>query len=153
MGESINLCLNSFFFVTSVENLQLLATLLEIFHISLILFILSGWVFPCLRPAHLVVVAMTGLSWLIFGKMSMFGECIITEWHWQVLSKLGETNLPETYAQYLFTRITGIPVVQGVALAVTRVAWLLIFILSLLLVTRPLLRREISLNIFRRLKS
>lgn len=128
--------------MTSVENLRILAGMLEIFHISLMLFILSGWVFSGLRPAHLLIVALTGLSWLIFGRINIYSECIITEWQWQILYKLGETDLPETYAQYLFTKITGISLITGSALAIKRIAWLLIFLLSLWLVTRSYLKRN-----------
>jgi hypothetical protein len=139
--------------MTSFENLRILAGMLEIFHISLVLFILTGWVFSMLRPVHLLIVALTGISWLIFGSVNIYSECIITEWHWQILSKLGETDLPETYAQYLFTRITGISLIKGSALVVTRIAWFLIFLLSLVLVTWPYLKHNMSNRVVSRFGS
>jgi hypothetical protein len=113
-----------------------LAVFSDACHILLMLFILSGWFFPRLRLAHFIVIALTGLSWLVFGHGNAYGNCILTEWHWQILTKLGETDLPETYAQYLFERITGISLMKGTALAFTRSAWLFSFILSLVLLSR-----------------
>lgn len=128
--------------MTSIEQLRILATLLNIFHISLVSFILFGWIFPGIRKTHLAIVALTGISWMIFSSVNVYGDCIITEWHWQILSRLGKTDLPETYTQYLFERITGILVMKGTALTITRMVWLFIFILSLALVTRPMLRES-----------
>lgn len=128
--------------MTSIEQLRILATLLNIFHISLVSFILIGWIFPGIRKTHLAIVALTGISWMIFSSVNVYGDCIITEWHWQILSRLGKTDLPETYTQYLFERITGILVMKGTALTITRMVWLFIFILSLALVTRPMLRES-----------
>jgi hypothetical protein len=113
-----------------------LAFSLDACHVLLMLFIVSGWLFPRLRLAHFIVIALTGLSWLIFGHGNAYGNCILTEWHWQILAKLGETDLPETYAQYLFERFTGVSVMKGTAMAWTRSAWLLSFILSLVLLSR-----------------
>ncbi len=78
---------------------------------------------------------------------------MLTKWQWKILLKLRETDLPETYAQYLFTRITGIPFTNGVAMTVTRIAWSGIFILSLFLVVRPMFRRKISVDFIQRVKS
>jgi hypothetical protein len=122
--------------MASNSFLFLLAVFLDSCHILLILFILSGWIFSRLRLAHFIVITLTGLSWLVFGHGNPYGNCILTEWHWQILTKLGETDLPETYAQYLFERITGISVLKTTALVLTRTAWLLTFILSLVLVAR-----------------
>ncbi len=128
--------------MTSIEQLRILATILNIFHITLVSFILFGWIFPGIRKTHLAIVALTGISWMIFSSVNVYGDCIITEWHWQILSKLGKTDLPETYSQYLFERITGVLVMKDTALTITRMVWLFIFILSLALVTRPLPRES-----------
>src|SRR5659263_624490 len=79
---------------------------------------------------------LTGLSWLIFSKGNTYGHCILTDWHWNILRKLGETNLPETYTQYMFERMTGMPVQKGTALTITRLSWLLSLLLSAILVFR-----------------
>jgi hypothetical protein len=115
---------------------HILAALLDLLHILLMLFILFGWLIPRFRIMHLMIIVLTGLSWMVFGSSNAYGNCILTEWHWQILAQTGETGLPETYAQYLFGRITGISIAKGTALAWTRSVWLLSFILSLVIVLR-----------------
>jgi len=122
--------------MASISVLYFLDYLLDFAHIFLVLFILSGWIYPHFRKVHLVVLLLTGLSWLIFSKGNTFGHCILTDWHWQILTKLGETNLPETYTQYMFERMTGIPVQKATALTITRASWLMSLILSSVLVFR-----------------
>jgi hypothetical protein len=36
------------------------------------------------------------------------GYCFLTDWHWDVLRKLGETDLPNSYTKYLADRLTGL---------------------------------------------
>lgn len=122
--------------MASIGFLYFLDILLDLTHIFLVLFILFGWLFPRFREVHLVVILLTGFSWLIFSEGNTFGHCILTDWHWEVLRKLGETNLPETYTQYLFERVTGMPVQKATALTITRSSWLLSLIFSSVLVFR-----------------
>jgi hypothetical protein len=77
-------------------------------HILLMLFILFAWYSSRLRLVHIIVSILTGLSWMLFVQSKGFGYCILTDLHWQILRKLGETNLPETYLQYLYEKLTGL---------------------------------------------
>jgi hypothetical protein len=77
-----------------------------VFHASLILFILTGWVWTRSRPFHLAVVTLTFLSWFGLGLFYGFGYCPSTDWHWRVKERLGETNLPDTYVKYYLDRLT-----------------------------------------------
>ena len=122
--------------MASINFLYFLDNFLDFTHIFLVLFILFGWIYPRFQKVHLVVLLLTGFSWLIFTKGNTFGHCILTDWHWHILTKLGETNLPETYTQYIFERMTGIPVQKDTALTITRSSWLLSLILSAVLVFR-----------------
>jgi hypothetical protein len=79
-----------------------------VFHASLILFILSGWVWPRTRPFHLFVITLTLLSWFGLGWFYGFGYCPSTDWHWRVKETLGETDLPDTYVKYYLDRLTGL---------------------------------------------
>jgi hypothetical protein len=79
-----------------------------VFHASLILFILSGWVWPRTRPFHLFVITLTFLSWFGLGSFYGFGYCPSTDWHWRVKETLGETDLPDTYVKYYLDRLTGL---------------------------------------------
>jgi hypothetical protein len=79
-----------------------------IFHTLLIFFNLFGWIIRPLRKANLAILLLTGGSWFILGIFYGIGFCPFTEWHWQVLHKLGQYNLPDSYISYLVERLTGI---------------------------------------------
>ncbi len=57
----------------------------------------------------------------------------LTEWHWQVLRKMGETGLPESYVQYILDRLMGISVTTSFADRITLPGWLIPTILSVYL--------------------
>ena len=78
------------------------------FHAALVLFNLFGWIWKPLRPAHALSVGLTFGSWFILGIFYGWGFCPLTEWHFQILERLGETNLPRSYITYLIRRITGL---------------------------------------------
>ena len=78
-----------------------------VFHTLLIFFNLFGWIFKAFRKANLIVLVLTGASWFILGIFYGIGFCPLTEWHWQVLHKLGQYNLPDSYISYLVERLTG----------------------------------------------
>jgi len=109
--------------------LPFLDIMFDILHILLVIFIVSGWLFPDLRKMHLVVVLLTGCSWIIFGNE--LNNCILTEWHFNILRKMGIINLPDTYTQYALKRITGLAIPKTTALLITRICWLLSLFLSI----------------------
>ncbi len=103
--------------------LQFIDIFFVIFHSALILFNLFGWIVPRLRKAHLVCVLLTGGSWFILGLFYGIGYCPLTDWHWQVLMKMGETGLPASYVQYILERITGISISARTADLATVIGW------------------------------
>ena len=109
--------------------LPFLNIMFDILHILLVIFIVTGWLFPDLRKMHLVVVLLTGCSWIIFGNE--LNNCILTEWHFNILRKMGIINLPDTYTQYALKRITGLAIPKTTALLITRICWLLSLLLSI----------------------
>lgn len=78
-----------------------------VFHTSLIFFNLLGWAWKKTRLAHLVVASLTALSWFGLGIWYGFGYCPSTDWHWQVRTRLGYYDLPDSYLQFLFEQLTG----------------------------------------------
>jgi hypothetical protein len=78
-----------------------------VFHTLLIFFNLFGWIIRSLRKANLILLLLTGGSWFILGIFYGFGFCPLTEFHWQVLQKLSQNNLPDSYISYLIQRFTG----------------------------------------------
>jgi len=63
---------------------------------------------------------------LIYG----IGFCPLTEWHWQVLEKLGYHNLPYSYIKYIIDRLTGSNVNAQLVGILTAVVFSLAIILS-----------------------
>lgn len=85
-----------------------------IFHSVLILFNLFGWIWKKTRKLNLITLLLTGLSWVGLGVFYGWGYCFLTDWHWRILEKISETNLPDSYVQYLLNRIFEIQI-SGVA--------------------------------------
>jgi hypothetical protein len=80
-----------------------------IFHSVLIFFNLFGWIWRKTRLANLITLILTGGSWLILGLIvGTLGYCPLTDWHFSVLEKLGNTSLPNSYVKYLADRLTGL---------------------------------------------
>jgi hypothetical protein len=80
-----------------------------IFHTSLVLFNLFGWIWKRTRLLNLFLLALTGASWLFLGLIvGNLGYCPLTDWHFRVLSRMGETNIPVSDIKYLADRLTGL---------------------------------------------
>lgn len=87
--------------------LRIADTVFLIFHTTLILFNLLGWIWRPLRKAHLVVISLTFFSWGILGIWYGWGYCPLTDWHWETLYRLGHRQLPVSYISYLLERTLG----------------------------------------------
>lgn len=83
-----------------------------IFHSSLMVFILFGWIWKKTRVANLIVILLTAFSWCILGIWYGFGFCPSTEWHWQVRMRLGHYHMPSSYIKFLVDSLTGLEVNQ-----------------------------------------
>ena len=64
--------------------LSFLDVLLTVFHLTLTLFNLTGWILKKTRKLHLVVLMVTAASWFVLGIWYGWGYCPLTDWHWQV---------------------------------------------------------------------
>ncbi|MBL7740975.1 MAG: DUF2784 domain-containing protein [Chitinophagaceae bacterium] len=78
-----------------------------IVHLSFTLFNLTGWIWKRTRKAHLITLGLTLLSWFVFGIWYGWGYCFLTDWHWNVKEKLGETHLPNSFIKYYADKISG----------------------------------------------
>ena len=78
-------------------------------HIIIIAFNLFAWMWKKTLRLHLVVAGLTVFSWLVLGIWYGFGYCFLTDWHWQVKRRLGETDLPDSFVTYFFKSI-GTPI-------------------------------------------
>jgi hypothetical protein len=88
---------------------HLLDIFFVVFHSTLILFNLFGFLWRKTRLLNLITLLLTGASWLFLGLITgTMGYCPLTDWHFAVLEKLGNTGLPGSYIQYLTERVTGL---------------------------------------------
>ncbi len=87
--------------------LEIIDLFFVIFHTTFIVFNLFGWIWKKTRKANLVTLVLTGASWFILGIFYGIGYCPLTDWHFNVLHRLGKTDLPHSYTKYLADRLTG----------------------------------------------
>jgi hypothetical protein len=112
-------------------------------HTSLIIFNLFGWIFRRTRTINLIVLGLTGLSWLFLGLIvGTLGYCPLTDWHFRVLNKLGVTGLPPSYIKYLADRLTGLDISSSMVDNVTICSFLTVLILSIYLNMRDYIRKR-----------
>lgn len=78
-----------------------------VFHTTLILFNLFGWIWRKTRRLNLITLTLTGASWFGLGIWYGWGYCPCTDWHWQVRRRLGDTDLPVSYISFLLEQYTG----------------------------------------------
>ncbi|MGM0667413.1 MAG: DUF2784 domain-containing protein [Bacteroidota bacterium] len=105
-----------------------------VFHSSLILFNLFGWIWKKTRLANLVSIVLTFGSWTLLGLIvGVPGYCPFTEWHFRILEKLGHTGLPTSYIKYLADRLTGLSFSQELVDSLTVWGLVSAFIISLAL--------------------
>lgn len=99
-----------------------------VFHSTLIIFNLFGWIWKKTRLANLIVILLTAFSWTILGIWYGFGFCPCTEWHWKVRIKLGYFDMPSSYTKFLIDSLTGLEVNETLVdtLAVTLLALALV---------------------------
>jgi len=113
--------------------MKLLDIFFTLFHTSLVIFNLLGWIWKKTRRLNLICLLLTAGSWLILGIFYGWGYCPLTDWHFQILRKLGYTDLPDSYLSFLFTRLTGITVNQSLVDAVTLWGLIIALVISLYL--------------------
>jgi hypothetical protein len=104
-----------------------------VFHSCLVIFNLFGWIWKLTRRLNLICLLLTAGSWLILGIFYGWGYCPLTDWHFNILRKLGYTDLPDSYLSFLFTRITGLQIDQSLVDAITLWGLIIALVISLYL--------------------
>ena len=79
-----------------------------IFHTSLVIFNITGWIFKKTRKLNLITLSLTAFSWYILGIFYGFGYCVCTDWHFTVREKLGYIDPSMSYIHFLLLQLTGI---------------------------------------------
>ena len=118
-----------------------------LFHTSLIFFNLFGWIWRKTRILNLILLGLTGASWLFLGLIvGTLGYCPLTDWHFNVLNKLGESGLPSSYVKYLADRLTGLDLNPSLVDRITLYAFLTALIISLVLNIRSYILKRYGRN-------
>lgn len=118
-----------------------------VLHPAIILFNLAGWMLKKTRKANLILLLLTGSSWLILGLWKGIGYCPLTDWHFTALGKLGAKNLPDSYIKYLFDRITGWNVAENTADSLTVTLYFLALLCSFIVNIRSRIKMKRSKKI------
>lgn len=114
-----------------------------IFHTFLIFFNLLGWIWKHTRKLNLIVLLLTGSSWLFLGLLvGTIGYCPFTDWHFNILEKMGKTGLPYSYIKYLADRLTGLDFNSSLIDKTTLYFFLAALAVSIALNVRDFVRRR-----------
>ncbi len=114
-----------------------------VFHSSLILFNLFGWIWKKTRIINLIILLLTGSSWLFLGLIvGVPGYCPLTDWHFKVLERLGRTDLPSSYVKYLADRLTGVNFNPATVDMVTLYLFVAALSFSIILNTSDMLKKR-----------
>ncbi len=117
--------------------------LFVLFHTSLILFNLFGWIWKKTRMANLVTILVTFASWFLLGLIAGIpGYCPLTDWQFSILRELGHTDLPTSYIKYLADRLTGLDFNQPLVDRLTLWGLVAAFIISLTMNALRYFRKE-----------
>jgi len=88
---------------------------------------------------------MTGGSWLFLGLIvGTLGYCPLTDWHFNILARLGKTNLPNSYVKYLADRLTGLNLDESLTHDVTMYSFIAALLLSIVFNIRDINRKKKS---------
>lgn len=114
-----------------------LYTALDIFfmilHPAIIIFNSTGWIWKRTRRFNLLLLLFTAGSWFLLGIRKGWGYCFLTEWHYDILHKLGYSYLPSSYIKFMIDRLTGIEVGDTLVNVATAVVFFLSLTLSIIL--------------------
>ncbi|MGC8865825.1 MAG: DUF2784 family protein [Bacteroidales bacterium] len=80
---------------------------LTVFHTSLMIFNVLGWLIPSTRRLNLLSLLLTFFSWTFLGYWYGWGYCPLTDLHFSLLEKLGYRHLPPSYLQFMLDRFWG----------------------------------------------
>lgn len=88
--------------VLAIANL-----LFFVFHTSLILFNVFGWIPRRTRRWNLATLLLTAFSWLVMGLWKGVGYCVCTDWHWQVRRAIGIRETSDSYLVLMIRNLSG----------------------------------------------
>jgi len=112
-------------------SLQFVDYVFTLAHLLVIGVNLFAWIWPKARKFHLYIVGITLFCWLVLGIWYGFGYCPITDWQWQVKTKLGETHLPNSFVKYYLDKLAGRDIPDTTVDVITLVSFLVAIFCSI----------------------
>jgi len=88
-----------------MDLLQFANIFFFVFHGVVIFINLFGWMIWRFRRIHYLVIGATLFSWFVMGFFYGWGYCFLTDWHYEILRKLGHTDLPHSYIKFCLDAI------------------------------------------------
>lgn len=85
---------------------QIMSLLFHLVHSSIVLFAITGWILPITRPYHFAMCILITLSWYGLGRYYYPGYCILTDYHFRILRKMGIDPHSQSYIHYLSGKLT-----------------------------------------------
>ncbi len=107
-----------------------------VFHTFITLFNLLGWIWKKTRIWNLILLLITGFFWFVVGIFYGFGYCPLTDWHFQVLYKLGKDPETNSYIAYIVSRFFKLKIATQTVDVITLLCFLGAFVLSVALNVR-----------------
>jgi hypothetical protein len=115
-----------------------------VFHTVFTLFNCFGWIWKKTRKAHMITMLLTFISWFFLGIWYGWGYCFCTDWHWQILYKLGKPPGSYNYIHYLIKVLTGFNLNQRLVSDVTQYVFLFLIAATVVVNLGPVLIRKIK---------
>jgi hypothetical protein len=86
--------------------LKLLDIFLYLLHVALMGFVMFGWLWSPLAIWHFSSLVVMGIVWIIIGAMGLW-NCPLTNFHWKIKEKRGQTGMPVSFVNYFLNQVTG----------------------------------------------
>jgi len=115
-----------------VFMLSALDIFLNLLHLCIILFCLTGWIWRKTQVPHFILILFIFASWFILGIWKGWGYCYLTDLQWQLKTKLGETGLPNSFIKYIVDKVSGRDISSSLIDTVAMVCFLTATLMALI---------------------
>lgn len=117
-------------------GLKILNLALHGTHLFVIVFSVTGWIFPVTRLTNLILILMILTSWYvigpILGKPLAYGYCLITDLQWRLRRRMGLEVPPWGYIKFLLDAIAKRNFDEGTVNRMTVLALFMSFFASII---------------------
>ena len=86
--------------------LKLLDIFLYFLHVALMAFVMLGWLWQPVTVWHFISLVLMGIIWIIIGALGLW-NCPLTNLHWKIKEKRGQSGMPVSFVNYFLNQLTG----------------------------------------------